>query len=76
MHIRCGVSQGSILGPLLYLIYVNDINIYIYSSYDGNIVSFADDTTLYMSNSDLDQLFSDTNKQIYYLFYGFVCVVY
>ena len=67
MPIRCGVPQGSILGPLLYLIYVNDI----YKSCDGNIVSFADDTTLYMSNSDLAQLFTDTNRQINELFSWF-----
>ena len=45
--IRIGVQQGSILGPLLYLIYVN--------SCTGNILSFADDTTLYTSNSNLNQ---------------------
>ena len=60
MPIRCGVPQGSILRPLLCLIYVNDI----YKSFDGNIVSFVDDKTLYMSNSDLAQLFTDTNRQI------------
>ena len=43
MPIRCKVPQGSIIGPLLCLIYVNDI----YKSWDGNNVSFADDTTLY-----------------------------
>ncbi len=40
--IECGVPQGSILGPLLYLIYVNDIA----QSSDAKILSFADDTSM------------------------------
>ena len=42
--IEYGLPQGSILGPLLYLIYVNDIA----NSTLGNILSFADDTSLYL----------------------------
>ena len=38
-----------ILGPLSYVIYVNDIGI----SCQGNIISFADVTTLYISDSDI-----------------------
>ena len=48
-QIRCGVPQGSILGPLLYLIYVNDIH----KSCNCNILSFADDTTLYIADHDV-----------------------
>jgi hypothetical protein len=65
--IICGGPQGSILGSLLYLIYVNDIG----NSCEGDILSFADDTTLYMSNSNLNKLFSDVNIQINNLFQWF-----
>ncbi len=43
--IEYDVPQGSTLGTLLYLIYVNDIP----NSTEGNLLSFADDTSLYMS---------------------------
>ena len=65
--IPCGVPQGSILGPLLFLLYVNDIN----RSCDSNILSFADDTTLFMSHNDISVLYRDANKHINDLYYWF-----
>jgi hypothetical protein len=62
--IECGVPQGSVLGPLLYLIYVNDIA----NSTSGNILSFADDTSLYLSDSNLDSLFANANVEVNKLF--------
>jgi len=57
-HIVCGVPQGSILGPLLYLIYVNDISTFT----NAYILSFADDTSMYINHNDINRLYS---KAIY-----------
>ncbi len=66
-EIKCGVPQGSILGPLLYLIYVNDICF----SCNGKILSFADDTTIYLSDSNIDHLYVKANMLINCLFEWF-----
>ena len=67
VDISLGVPQGSILGPVLFLIYVNDIQ---YAS-KGNILSFADDTTLYMSDSNISSLFTAANRELEHLFNWF-----
>ena len=66
-QIMCGVPQGSILGPLLYLLYVNDIHI----SCESSILSFADDTTLHISDHNLVSLFENANKEINKLYKWF-----
>ena len=58
--IDCGVPQGSILGPLLYLIYVNDIG----NCTEEHLLSFADDTTLILSSSDEISLFHKANLEM------------
>lgn len=43
-HIKCGVPQGSILGPLLFILYINDI---VYASNIVKCILFADDTSIF-----------------------------
>ncbi len=53
LPINCGVPQGSILGPLLFLLYINDMpNL----SPSLNFILFADDTTITVSHKHLSNL--------------------
>ena len=54
--ISCGVLQGSVLGPILFLLYIYDILTFHL---------FADDTNIYFSSNNLDLIQSTLNTRVF-----------
>lgn len=59
-----GVPQGSILGPLLFNLYINDISDCVKNLPNSAVFCYADDTALIFSDSNWEKVLSQTEKGI------------
>ena len=57
----CGVPQGSVLGPLLFIIYTNDLP---NSLKHTHAILFADDTTIYTKSNNIKSLYQNVNNDL------------
>ena len=61
LPISCGVPQGSILGPLLFFLYIDDLQ---YCSEVLKCVLFADDTNMFLTDKNSELVFHRLNVEL------------
>ena len=60
-NVRCGILQGSILGPTQFVLYTNDLPSSVSA---GSVFMFADDTTVYCIGDNVDNIVMSLNAAL------------